>query len=146
LFGVGVAVALSLYALRQNIDLFYSPTQVVNGKAPLAHEFRLGGLVKKGSVHTAENGLAVTFVLTDNLRDVPVLYRGILPDLFRGGQGIVAEGTLNNKHQFIADRVLAKHDANYMPPNVKAALKEAADIAQGEAMVSYSKKLAKHHE
>lgn len=120
------ACALVLYALRQNISLFYSPSQVVNHEAPLNKPIRLGGMVEKGSL-VRGTSLEVAFNITDFNKSVKVSYKGILPDLFREGQGIVAEGVLQGE-QFIATRVLAKHDANYMPPEVKAALakKEAS--------------------
>jgi|GEM_PF-87084 len=111
--GIVVAASLVLYALRKNIDLYYTPTQVVEGSPPKDIHFRVGGLVEKGSVHY---GQSVSFILTDTQHQITVFYQGILPDLFREGQGIVAQGHLNNKGDFIADEVLAKHDENYMPP------------------------------
>ncbi len=123
--GLGTAVGLALYALKENINLFYSPTQVAKGDVPRGHTFRLGGLVEKGSVKRAEKGLTVHFVLTDGASSVPVDYEGILPDLFREGQGIVAQGRLDAAGRFEADQVLAKHDENYMPPEVADALKTA---------------------
>ena len=123
--GVGTAVGLALYALKENINLFYSPTQVAQGDVPHGRTFRLGGLVAKGSVQRATKGLTVHFVLTDGANSVPVAYEGILPDLFREGQGVVAQGKLNTAGQFLADQVLAKHDENYMPPEVADALKTA---------------------
>lgn len=119
-----IAVALILYALQQNINLFYSPSQIVAGSAPENHLIRVGGIVQNKSVHHHGNGLMVTFVLTDNAHNVTVNYTGILPTLFREGQGIVAEGTLNNQGIFIAQQVLAKHDANYMPPDVAETLQK----------------------
>ncbi len=119
---VAFAVGLSLYAVSKNINLFFSPTQVVQGKAPKHHLFRLGGMVKKGSIHYADKGLEVSFVLTDYKSDVTVHYHGILPDLFREGQGIVTQGKLNNKGLFVASIVLAKHGSKYMPRVVKEIL------------------------
>jgi cytochrome c-type biogenesis protein CcmE len=116
-------VSLVLYALNQNINLFYTPTQVQRGEAPKNHTFRMGGLVEKGSVVRDEKTLSVQFVLTDLHSKMTVQYQGILPDLFREGQGIVAEGQLNAQGVFVADQVLAKHDENYMPPEVQDALK-----------------------
>lgn len=118
---LSIAAALFLYALRQNISLFYSPTQVYLGQAPLQKSIRLGGMVEKGSIVRKE-GLLVTFKVTDFSNTIDVQYQGILPDLFKEGQGIVTQGILINKTQFKANEVLAKHDANYMPNEVKAAL------------------------
>lgn len=123
--GISVALSLVLVALRQNINLFYTPTQVVRGEAPQKHLFRVGGLVRKGSVVRAGNDLNVRFVLTDTANDVIVSYQGILPDLFREGQGVVAQGNLNGNGVFVASEVLAKHDEKYMPPQVAQALKQA---------------------
>ncbi len=123
-FGVGIAASLILFALRQNINLFYTPTQVIQGEAPHNHVFRIGGLVEKGSVKRQRGSLEVSFVLTDLAHDVTVDYTGILPDLFREGQAIVAQGKLGNKGEFVADQVLAKHDSTYMPPEVKDALQK----------------------
>jgi cytochrome c-type biogenesis protein CcmE len=117
-----IAAGLILYALRQNISLFYTPTQVVSGAAPINQSIRVGGMVEQGSIARAQKGLTVRFTITDYEQTIRVVYTGILPDLFREGQGIVAEGRLIDAHVFQASRVLAKHDANYMPPEVKAAL------------------------
>jgi cytochrome c-type biogenesis protein CcmE len=121
LVGVGVAVALALNAFNQNLMYFYSPSEVMAGDAPQAHPFRLGGLVTDGSVNRLKNGLTVRFDVTDMQKTVSIEYTGILPDLFREGQGIVAHGRLRD------DGVLAKHDENYMPPEVAASLKGAHD-------------------
>ena len=123
--GMGTATGLALKAFQENLLYFFSPTQVVNGEAPVGSQFRIGGLVKKGSVKRDPNSLRVSFVLTDTAHDVTVTYDGILPDLFREGQGIVANGRLGQNGQFVASEVLAKHDANYMPPEVADALKKA---------------------
>ena len=124
-FGLSVAVALTLFALSQNINMFYSPTQVANGEVETGTLFRIGGMVKDGSVEQRQESLTVSFVTTDFVHDVPIEYEGILPDLFREGQGIVAEGRLNATGVFQASRVLAKHDENYMSPEVQAALEQA---------------------
>ncbi|MBK8973742.1 MAG: cytochrome c maturation protein CcmE [Hahellaceae bacterium] len=124
--GVAAAVGLALYALNQNINLFFSPVQVVDGEAPLDQRMRLGGMVVKGSVVRSDSSLEVRFDLTDYKGTVNVVYEGILPDLFREGQGIVATGRLNDQKVFIADEVLAKHDEKYMPPEVQRALDKAA--------------------
>ncbi|MBS0358883.1 MAG: cytochrome c maturation protein CcmE [Proteobacteria bacterium] len=124
IFSITIATGLILFALRQNINLFYTPTQLVSGEAPQGRMIRIGGLVEKNSVVRSKTDLTVIFRLTDLDKAVEVRYQGILPDLFREGQGIVVQGKLNNQHQFIAEQVLAKHDANYMPSEVKAALKD----------------------
>jgi cytochrome c-type biogenesis protein CcmE len=128
LFGVALATVLGLTAFKENLLYFYSPSQIRAGEAPSSRSFRIGGLVVNGSVQREEGGLAVKFDLTDNSATVPVTYTGILPDLFREGQGIVAMGSLDSTGLFVADEVLAKHDENYMPPEVADALK-AADAA-----------------
>jgi len=122
-FGVAVATVLSLTALQENLQYFYSPTEVKAGEAPDNRQFRIGGLVVAGTVERATEGLLVSFDLTDNAKIISVEYSGILPDLFREGQGIIALGEMNSKGAFVADEVLAKHDENYMPPEVAAALK-----------------------
>lgn len=119
---IGLVVALVLYALRQNISLFYTPTQVIAGEAPMHHAIRVGGMVEKGSIKRAQKGLEVQFTISDYNKSIVVYYNGILPDLFREGQGIVAEGEITTENSFRATQVLAKHDANYMPPEVKASL------------------------
>lgn len=124
LIGVVVAVGLALKAFNQNLLYFFSPTEVLAGKAPKDHSFRIGGLVVDGSVKRDPKSLKITFDLTDTAKTVPVQYTGILPDLFREGQGIVATGSLKNG-VFMAEQVLAKHDENYMPPEVKDSLKQA---------------------
>lgn len=132
LLGVGGAVALALTALNQNINLFYSPSQVVAGEVPEGATFRLGGMVVDGSVRRNPGDLRVRFDLTDTARTVTVEYDGILPDLFREGQGIVTTGNLVGG-SFVAQQVLAKHDETYMPPEVSEALRQAnADVYQGE--------------
>lgn len=120
--GISATLGLGLYALQENINLFYTPTEIVNGKAPQDARIRAGGLVKEGSVQRNEDALTVTFVVTDGDADVTISYRGILPDLFREGQGIVALGRLNADRVLVSDEVLAKHDENYMPPEVGDAL------------------------
>ena len=125
--GVGVGIALALSAFNDNLMFFYSPSEVVAGEAPAGHPIRVGGLVTTGSVKRLENGLTVNFDITDNAESVTIEYTGILPDLFREGQGIVARGKLEPNGMFVADEVLAKHDENYMPPEVADALKTAHD-------------------
>ena len=124
--GVGVlsiAAILMLFAFRQSIVFFHTPSEVAEQKIAPGVRFRLGGLVADGSVVRGE-GTSVSFKVTDTIGTVPVSYEGILPDLFREGQGVVAEGTLGPDGQFVADTVLAKHDENYMPPEVARALEE----------------------
>ena len=121
--GVGIGIALTLNAFNDNLMFFYSPTEVVAGEAPSGHPIRVGGLVTTGSVKRQENGLTVNFDVTDNAETVTIQYTGILPDLFREGQGIVALGELGRDRMFVASEVLAKHDENYMPPEVADALK-----------------------
>ena len=121
--GVAVAAGIALKAFNENLMFFYSPSNVVAGEAPLNHLIRVGGLVTSGSVQRQPDGLTVKFDVTDNAETITVQYTGILPDLFREGQGIVAHGRLQEDLLFIADEVLAKHDENYMPPEVADALK-----------------------
>ena len=129
LAGVGIAVALALSALQQNINLFYTPTQIATGQAPLDTRIRAGGMVEKGSLQRSADSLDVRFVVTDFQHSVTITYRGILPDLFREGQGIVAMGKLNAQGVVVADEVLAKHDEKYMPPEVNKALKDSGRAA-----------------
>ncbi|HEX6591871.1 MAG TPA: cytochrome c maturation protein CcmE [Moraxellaceae bacterium] len=126
--GIGIAVGLALYALRQNINLFYTPTQLVQHQAPEDQRIQVGGLVMQGSLQRAPDSLAVRFTITDLKNQVDVVYTGILPDLFREGQGIVANGRFE-KGVVVADEVLAKHDEKYMPPQVKHAIEEAGHPA-----------------
>jgi len=122
--GLSVGLGLILYALSSNINLFYTPTQISEGQIPSHRTFRVGGVVVPGTVKRTPNSLQVRFVLTDYVKEVVVQYTGILPDLFREGQGIVAQGKLSAEKEFVAEEVLAKHDENYMPPEVKLALKD----------------------
>ncbi|MGB2134338.1 MAG: cytochrome c maturation protein CcmE [Pseudomonadales bacterium] len=130
LTGVGLIVGLVLYALSQNINLFFPPSDIAQGKAPYEKRIRAGGMVREGSVVRSPDSLLVTFVLTDYAHDVTVSYEGILPDLFREGQGIVAQGKLQPNGVFVADEVLAKHDENYMPPEVTEAINQANDMGE----------------
>ncbi len=122
LIGIGISAALALTAFRENLLFFYSPSQIAAGEAPDNHSFRVGGLVLEGSVKRDPKSLRVAFVLTDTAANIDVSYEGILPDLFREGQGIVANGKLADNGIFVAEQVLAKHDENYMPPEVAEAL------------------------
>lgn len=121
----GAAVAFGLNAFRQNIMLFHSPSDVAGGVVEANRDFRIGGMVVEGSVERGGDDLNVRFALTDNAESVPVRFAGILPDLFREGQGIVAMGKLDADGTFVASEVLAKHDENYMPPEVAEALEKA---------------------
>ncbi len=121
--GISIATAFALKSFNDNLMYFFSTTDVVDGKAPKDTLFRLGGMVIKGSVERPGDGIMVRFKLTDLSKEVTVEYSGILPDLFREGQGIIAHGKLNTQGVFIAEEVLAKHDENYMPPEVKDSLK-----------------------
>ena len=123
---VAAAAGLVLFALKDNVSLYFTPTQVFNKEAPLGHSFRIGGLVEVGSVKREGDGLTVHFSITDTAKNMPVTYKGILPDLFKEGKGVVAQGKLHEDNVFYAEEVLAKHDENYMPPEAKHALDEAA--------------------
>ncbi|AGG34107.1 CcmE/CycJ protein [beta proteobacterium CB] len=123
LIAIGIAALLILNALNSNIALYVTPSEVAAGKSPAGQVFRIGGMVKDGSVK--RDGLTVNFVITDMVKDIPVAYTGILPDLFKEGKGAVIQGRLNSNGQFIASEVLAKHDENYMPPEAKHALEQA---------------------
>lgn len=123
LIAIGIAATLILNALNSNIALYVTPSEVAAGKSPAGQVFRIGGMVKDGSVK--RDGLTVHFVITDMAKDIPVAYTGILPDLFKEGKGAVIQGRLNPDGQFVASEVLAKHDENYMPPEAKHALDQA---------------------
>ena len=130
--GASLAAAFALKSFNDNLMYFFPPTDVVEGKAPKDALFRLGGMVVKGSVERPDKGMMVRFKITDFSKEVTVEYTGILPDLFREGQGIVAHGRLSSQGVFIAEEVLAKHDENYMPPEVKASLKTPENPASGQ--------------
>lgn len=120
---LAIATLLIMYALRQNISLFFSPEQVVRGDAPEHRSIRVGGMVVPGSIHRSATSLKIQFDITDYKKTIHVDYHGVLPDLFREGQGVVAQGLFNRKtQQFTAREILAKHDEKYMPPEVKQAL------------------------
>lgn len=125
---VAIAVGLTLFALSSNINLFYAPTQIVQGEAPKGREIRAGGMVVEGSVERDPGSLKVRFAVTDYNEEVWVNFEKILPDLFREGQGVVAVGHLNDEGELIASQVLARHDENYMPPEVAEALKAAGQM------------------
>jgi cytochrome c-type biogenesis protein CcmE len=131
LVGAGLAVALTLTALEQNIQHFFSPSDIADGKAPSARTFRLGGLVEEGSVSRDPQGLTVQFLVTDRFKTQSVAFEGILPDLFKEGQSVVATGRLDEAGVFRADEVLAKHDENYMPKEVADAIARAQESKGG---------------
>jgi cytochrome c-type biogenesis protein CcmE len=132
MLGLGIATALVLLALKSNLAFFYSPSEVAAQGVPEARRFRVGGLVEENSVHRLADGVTVEFRVTDLKTTLPVVYRGVLPDLFREGQGVVAEGMLK-RGVFQASEVLAKHDERYMPPEVAKALKASGRWKEGEA-------------
>jgi cytochrome c-type biogenesis protein CcmE len=121
--GVAAATAIALLAFRDNLSYFYNPTQIAAGEAPRLRSFRVGGLVIRGSLQRSPGSLEVRFVLTDLQSNITVSYSGVLPDLFREGQGVIAHGRLGDGGLFVADEVLAKHDEKYMPPEVAKSLK-----------------------
>jgi cytochrome c-type biogenesis protein CcmE len=126
LAAVGVGAALVLNAFQSNLVFFYSPSQVASKEAPVGRTFRLGGLVQSGSLK--RDGVVVSFEVTDTVKTIPVRYQGILPDLFKEGKGVVAQGQVGEDGVFVAREVLAKHDENYMPPEAGEALKRAGDV------------------
>lgn len=127
---LAVVVGLVLNALEQNVSLYFTPTQVFNNEAPQGRSFRIGGLVEEGSVKRQADGLTVHFVITDKHKSIPVVYKGILPDLFSEGKGVVAQGKVETDGVMHADEVLAKHDENYMPPEAQHAVDEAHKAAK----------------
>jgi len=133
LVGFGTVIGLAMYALSENINLFYNPSQIANGEAPQNARIRAGGMVVEGSVKRSADSLAIQFELTDYAANISVEFTGILPDLFREGQGIVALGRLDSNTIFIADEVLAKHDETYMPPEVADALEKSKGKSTNKA-------------
>ena len=130
---VSTAVILVLRALNSNVMFFYSPSQVQAGEAPRNAAFRLGGLVEAGSLQRSADGLQVQFIVTDQVKSVPVAYKGLLPDLFKEGKGVVVSGKLEGEGPFRASEVLAKHDENYMPPEAAHALEQAGGQSDAKA-------------
>jgi len=122
LVGVAAAAALAMLAFEENLLYFYSPSQVLAGESPSGRTFRIGGLVTPGSMQRTEGTLEIHFVVTDNKDSIPVRYTGLLPDLFSEGRGVIAHGRLAESGEFVANEVLAKHDENYMPPEVAESL------------------------
>ncbi|MBS1141358.1 MAG: CcmE/CycJ protein [Proteobacteria bacterium] len=129
---IGIIAALVLNALNSNIALYITPTEVAAGKAPKDKLFRIGGLVKEGSISRQADGVTISFAITDTEKEIPVAYKGILPDLFKEGKGAVAQGKLNAEGTFMATEVLAKHDENYMPPEAAKAVDDAQARAAGK--------------
>ncbi len=141
---LGLVVALVLNAFQSNLVFFFSPTQVAAGEAPVGRSFRIGGMVKDGSIKREPDGVTLRFVMTDTEKDMVVAYKGILPDLFREGKGAVAQGKLGNDGIFLASEVLAKHDENYMPPEAAKAVGDAhARAAANKAAIEATAKTIK---
>ena len=143
LIGVGIAgLALSatlvLSAFQKNLVFFFTPSQVAANEAPVGKSFRIGGLVEKGSVKREADGVTVRFVVTDTAKSMPVLYKGVLPDLFREGKGVVTQGRLGTDGMFRAEEVLAKHDENYMPPAAQEAIDKATAKTTAQTLVPES--------
>lgn len=130
---IGIIAALVLNALNSNIALYISPTDVAAGKAPQGKVFRIGGMVKEGSLQRQADGVTIAFIVTDMEKDITVNYKGILPDLFKEGKGVVAQGKMTEAGTFSANEVLAKHDENYMPPEAAKALDDASARAGKKA-------------
>ncbi len=133
LAGLGIAAALVLNAFQSNLVFFFSPSQVAAKEAPIGRHFRIGGLVQEGSIKREPDGLTMRFIVTDTASSIPVVYKGILPDLFKEGRGCVAEGKVDSDGVFHADSVLAKHDENYRAPEVTQSLEKAKQSANEAA-------------
>jgi cytochrome c-type biogenesis protein CcmE len=131
LAGVGIATAFALQSFQKNLLYYYSPSQIQAGEAPSARSFRVGGLVENGSLKREPGSLEVRFTLTDYAHQQSVSYTGVLPDLFREGQGVIARGKMGSDGMFVAEEVLAKHDENYMPPEVADSLKPHSQASKG---------------
>jgi cytochrome c-type biogenesis protein CcmE len=128
LCALGLAAWLVLAAFKNNLVFFFSPTQVAAKEAPVGRTFRIGGLVQEGTVKTDNDGLTIRFTVTDTANTIPVVYKGILPDLFKEGRGCVAQGKVGSDGVFYADQIMAKHDENYMPPEAAKALEKGKDM------------------
>ncbi|HEY5027448.1 MAG TPA: cytochrome c maturation protein CcmE, partial [Candidatus Angelobacter sp.] len=128
LAALGLATWLVLGAFRNNLVFFFSPTQIATKEAPVGRTFRIGGLVETGSLKRETDGLTIRFTVTDTANTIPVVYKGILPDLFKEGRGCVAQGKVGPDGVFYADQIMAKHDENYMPPEAARALDQAKDM------------------
>jgi cytochrome c-type biogenesis protein CcmE len=140
LAALAIAAGLVLNAFRSNLVFFFTPTQVAASEAPLGRSFRIGGLVEQGSVQRQADGVSVRFIVTDTAKSIPVVYSGILPDLFREGKGVVAQGKLGADGVFHAEQVLAKHDENYMPPEAADAVERARKAMQESKQTLIEKK------
>jgi cytochrome c-type biogenesis protein CcmE len=140
LAALAIAAGLVLNAFRSNLVFFFTPTQVAASEAPLGRSFRIGGLVEQGSVQREGDGVSVRFIVTDTAKSIPVVYSGILPDLFREGKGVVAQGKLGSDGVFHAEQVLAKHDENYMPPEAADAVERARKAMQESKQTLIEKK------
>lgn len=136
---LAIAAVLITKSFKSNLVFFFTPTQVENGEAPKKGNFRIGGMVEEGSIKRLPDGLRVQFKVTDTAKTMQVVYKGILPDLFKEGKGVVAEGELNQDGLFVANQVLAKHDENYMPPEAAAALEAAKAQKAKDAVKAGSK-------
>ena len=138
---LGLSVTLVLTAFQKNLVFFFTPTQILAGEAPKGSNFRMGGMVEMGSIKRLADGVTVSFVVTDGARGVPVNYRGSLPDLFKEGKGVVAQGKLGSGPQqlFVAEEVLAKHDENYMPPDAAYAMKKGKEAQDAAAKTTQTK-------
>jgi len=128
LAALGLGAWLVLGAFRNNLVFFFSPTQIATKEAPVGRTFRIGGLVQDGSLKRDTDGLTIRFTVTDTANTIPVVYKGILPDLFKEGRGCVAQGKVGSDGVFYADQIMAKHDENYMPPEAAKALEQGKDI------------------
>jgi cytochrome c-type biogenesis protein CcmE len=137
LAGLGIAAFLAASAFKNNLVFFFSPTQVAAKEAPVDRTFRIGGLVQEGTLKRENDGLTVKFTVTDTAANIPVVYKGILPDLFKEGRGCVAQGKLGPDGVFLADQVLAKHDENYMPPEAGEAIDKAKHAKEAAKTVTY---------
>lgn len=137
LVGLGIATYLIASAFRNNLVFFFSPTQVAAKEAPVNRTFRIGGLVEEGTLQRDNDGLTVRFTVTDTAASIPVVYKGILPDLFKEGRGCVAQGRLGDDGIFRAEEVLAKHDENYMPPEAGDAIDKAKHAKEASKSVVY---------
>jgi cytochrome c-type biogenesis protein CcmE len=137
LAALGIATYLVASAFRNNLVFFFSPTQVAAKEAPLNRTFRVGGLVEKGTLKRDSDGLTVRFTVTDTAASIPVVYKGILPDLFKEGRGCIAQGKVGSDGVFYAESVLAKHDENYMPPEAGAAIDKAKHAKEASKSVVY---------
>jgi len=132
LAALGLAAALVLQAFQKNLVFFFTPTQILAGEAPHNRSFRMGGMVVKDSLVRQADGVTMNFMVTDTAQAIKVSYKGMLPDLFKEGKGVVAQGKLDQNNLFVADEVLAKHDENYMPPEAAYAMKKAKEAKEGK--------------